>query len=110
MWGGQDYLFGFGMRYALISGHLVARSIIEGLNYDQLVQQEIGKPLRSSLVNRYAFEKLGNWGYRRLVHRWDRSNDVLRLMKKWYGWRGHKGLLLPLAMRWLDKKEDSIDS
>jgi flavin-dependent dehydrogenase len=108
--GFQDYLFGFGMRYALISGHLAARSIIEGLNYDQLVQQEIEKPLRSSLVNRYVFEKLGNWGYRRLVHRWERSDDVLRLMKRWYGWRGHKGLLLPLAMRWLDRKEDSIDS
>jgi flavin-dependent dehydrogenase len=103
--GFQDYLFGFGMRYALLSGHLAARSIIEGLNYDQLVQQEIEKPLRSSLVNRYVFEKLGNWGYRRLVHRWDKSDDVLGLMKKWYGWRVHKGLLLPLAVRWLDKKE-----
>ena len=77
----------------------------EQVEQAELVQQEIEKPLRSSLVNRYVFEKLGNWGYRRLVHRWDRSDDVLGLMKKWYGWRVHKGLLLPLAVRWLDKKE-----
>ena len=101
----QDYLFGLGMRYALISGYLAARSIIEGLDYDQLVKGEMTNSLRSSLVNRYIFEKLGNRGYRRLIHRWNRSDDVLLLLRGWYGWRSCKGLLFPLARRWLDKKE-----
>lgn len=100
----QDYLFGFGMRYAFISGYLAARSIIEGLDYDQLIMEEMATSLKSSVINRYVFEKLGNWGYRRLIHQLDKSNDILLSMRKWYGWSTYKGLLFPLANRWFNKK------
>ena len=103
--GFQDYLFGFGMRYAVLSGYLAARSIIEGLDYDRLITEEMTKSLRASMINRYIFEKLGNWGYRRLIHRWERSRNVLLFMKRWYEWRPYKWFLFPLARRWFDKKQ-----
>ena len=102
--GFQDYLFGFGMRYAFVSGYLAASSIIGGADYDDLVRGEMTNCLGASLVNRYIFEKMGNRGYRRLIHQLLRSGDILRFMKNWYGWRWHKGLILPLARRWFEKK------
>ncbi|NIQ37182.1 MAG: hypothetical protein GTN81_01120, partial [Proteobacteria bacterium] len=62
------------------------------------------KRLKSSLVNRYIFEKLGNRGYRKLIQAWEMSDDVVLLMRRWYGWRLYKGLLFPLAGRWLRRK------
>ncbi len=103
--GFQDFLFGFGMRFALLSGFLAARSIIEGIDYDFLIKREMEKSLHSSLVNRYLFEKLGNRGYRVLIRKMAKSDDIFRFMNNWYGWRRYKGVILPLAKRWLRKKE-----
>lgn len=106
--GFQDFLFGFGMRYALLSGFLAARSIIEEIDYNFLIKREIEKSLHSSLCNRYLFEKLGNRGYRVLIRKMAKSDDICRLMNNWYGWRRYKGLILPLAKRWLRKKEQTL--
>ena len=40
--GFQDYLFGLGIRYALTSGNLAARSILEGRDFDNLWRAELG--------------------------------------------------------------------
>ncbi len=56
--GFQDYLFGFGMRYAFLSGHLAAQSIIQGTDYESLIKKELLNMMKSSLVNRYLYEKL----------------------------------------------------
>ena len=39
--GFQDYLFGLGIRYALTSGNLAARSILEGRDFDELWISEL---------------------------------------------------------------------
>lgn len=106
----QDYLFGFGMRYAFVSGYLAARSIIGGVGYDELVKGEMTNCLKASVVNRYIFEKMGNRGYRRLIHQLLRSGDILRFMKNWCGWRWHKGLIFPLARRWFERKKNFASS
>lgn len=54
--GFQDYLFGFGMRYAATSGYLAAKSIIENKNYNKLWKKEFGEKLKVAVVNRYIFE------------------------------------------------------
>ena len=38
-------LWGFGMRYAMISGYLAALSIIENKNYKRLIKKSISKRL-----------------------------------------------------------------
>ena len=41
--GFQDYLFGLGIRYALTSGSLAARSILEERDYDELWKSRVGR-------------------------------------------------------------------
>jgi flavin-dependent dehydrogenase len=62
--GFQDALAGFGMRYALRSGWLAARSIIEGADYTSLWRRERLPLLRAGTVNRFIFNALGERGWR----------------------------------------------
>lgn len=57
--GFQDYLFGFGIRYALRSGALAARSLIEGEDYERLWKKEIRPSQEIALMNRCGYESLG---------------------------------------------------
>jgi hypothetical protein len=61
--GVQDALWGFGMRFAMRSGALAARALIEGKDYDALCRRELRPWLRTSIVNRALFSLLGNRGY-----------------------------------------------
>lgn len=62
--GFQDALAGFGMRYALRSGLIAARSIIEGADYTRLWRRELLPLLRAGTVNRFIFSVLGESGWR----------------------------------------------
>lgn len=98
--GFQDMLWGFGMRYALVSGVLAARSLMEGKDFDGLWRKELGAQLWSGQVNRVLFASLGNRGYRWVLRRiqsrqWD-AHRVLRTMA--LPWPA-KRLLVPWARR-----------
>jgi flavin-dependent dehydrogenase len=67
--GFQDTLWGFGMRLAITSGVLAARSLLEGNNYDDSWHRELRSQLQASVVNRVVYSKLGNRGYRWLLLR-----------------------------------------
>src|ERR1043166_7480651 len=58
--GFQDYLFGLGIRYALTSGWLAARSVLEERDFDELWQNELRAKQETSLVNRFLYETGGN--------------------------------------------------
>src|SRR5207253_9795687 len=49
--GCQDYLFGLGLRYPLTSGHLAARSILEGRDLDDLWRSDLGATHETRRVN-----------------------------------------------------------
>jgi flavin-dependent dehydrogenase len=76
--GFQDCLFGFGMLYAFKSGYLAAKSIVEDLDYNQLLNSEILKPIQISVRNRELFEKLSNRGYNRLIKALNSRNPIIR--------------------------------
>src|SRR5207247_1323230 len=67
--GFQDYLFGLGLRYAMTSGNLAARSILEGCDFDELWQCELAAKQDTSLVNRFLYEAGGNFGLSMFVKR-----------------------------------------
>ena len=94
--GFQDGLWGFGLRYAIISGYLAAQSIVTGADYDALWQDQLKPMLETSLVNRFLLEKWGHAGYRYLTRKLARGNpcDYLR---RHYNRSFCKTLLLPLA-------------
>jgi len=98
--GFQDFLLGFGMRYAIVSGVLAARSLLEGKDYDQLWRQELEPQMWSSMVNRVIFGMLGNRGYRWILRRnqtqhWDARRALQVIYQPW----PIKRLLLPWARR-----------
>jgi flavin-dependent dehydrogenase len=83
--GFQDALWGFGLRYAMISGHLAARARLEGRaeGYDRAWRSRLGGHIRTSFVNRYFYEKLGNHGYHAFLSRLGAAEDA----REWL--RGH---------------------
>lgn len=61
--GFQDSLFGFGLRYALLSGHYAAQSILTGAGYDLLWQKGFGRYLVNARVNRLLYERFTRTAY-----------------------------------------------
>lgn len=92
----QDCLWGFGLRYAMVSGYLAARSIIEGRDYAALLKKELLPMQRTSLVNRLLFEWLGNGGYSWFINRLARGN-ILERIRKDYNTTFLKSILYPIA-------------
>jgi flavin-dependent dehydrogenase len=97
--GFQDALAGFGMRYALRSGVLAARSLIEGIDYTALWRRELLPLLRTGVSNRFIFNAVRDHGWRwMLKHRLSRG-DVRVQLQRLYRPSSLTRLLFPLA-RW----------
>ncbi len=97
--GFQDYLFGLGLRYALTSGYLAARSILEWRDFDELWRQELGAKQETSLVNRFLYEAGGNFGLSMFVRRASQAKDFHRYLSGWHARRWWKRILSPLVRR-----------
>lgn len=106
--GFQDFLWGFGMRYAILSGVLAARSLLEGKDYALLWRQELEPQMWNSMVNRALFGLLGSRGYRWILqrnqaHNWDVHRALHGLYQPW----PIKRLLLPWArLRYNSRRQD----
>ena len=79
--GFQDALAGFGMRYALRSGILAARSLIEGTDYTRLWRQELLPLLRTGVCNRFIFNSVGARGRRWALRGMSRSDTAAKLRR-----------------------------
>lgn len=97
--GFQDYLFGLGIRYALNSGWLAARSILEDRDFDQLWQGELAPKQETSLVNRFLYEAGGNAGLSIFVRQAARAKDFNRYLGSWHRRTWWKTLLSPVVRR-----------
>lgn len=93
--GFQDFLFGFGLRYAIASGWLAARSIMENGDYDELWRKAFRDRLEAGIFNRFAYELGGNMGYG-LFMRSARGRDFRDYLGGWFKSSTAKRLLLPL--------------
>jgi flavin-dependent dehydrogenase len=94
----QDYLWGFGMRYAFVSGYLAARSLIDGTDYDSLWKRDLRPMMETSLVNRYLYEKFGQGAYKYISKKVSGGNPC-NFLRRQYNPSLLKQLLLPVAMR-----------
>ncbi len=97
--GFQDYLFGLGIRYALTSGSLAARSILEGRDYDELWRQQLGTKQETSLVNRFLYESGGNFGLSMFVRQASRAKDFHRYLSGWHRSSWWKKMLSPAVKK-----------
>jgi len=68
--GFQDSLWGFGLRYALTTGHMAARAFLAGSpqSYDRMWRRRFSSQMRTAAVNRFLFRIAGDrtlsWGPR----------------------------------------------
>ncbi|HEX9458103.1 MAG TPA: hypothetical protein VGA84_03110 [Thermoanaerobaculia bacterium] len=97
--GFQDYLFGLGIRYALTSGSLAARSILDERDYDGLWKSELEAKQKTSLVNRFLYETGGNFGLSMFVRQAAHAKDFHRYLSGWHRNSWWKSLLAPVIRR-----------
>jgi flavin-dependent dehydrogenase len=97
--GFQDYLFGLGIRYALTSGWLAARSILEQRDFDELWRAELGPKQETSLVNRFLYESGGNMGLSMFVRRAGVAKDFRKYLSSWHRRTWWKRALSPIVRR-----------
>ncbi len=83
--GFQDYLWGFGMRFAMESGYLAAKSILEGISYKKLVKKLIAPRLKATFIDRYLYEKMGNTGYKLALKKYASSDLLSEKLRNLYG-------------------------
>ncbi|MBI1424298.1 MAG: NAD(P)-binding protein [Gammaproteobacteria bacterium] len=96
----QDTLWGFGMRLAITSGILAARSLLESKNYDAFWHQKLRPQLQASVVNRVIYSMLGNRGYRWfLLRQLAGKTDIRRFLRGIYAPSWWHRALLPWAQR-----------
>ena len=78
--GFQDYLWGFGIRYALQSGYLAAEAIAQGSDYRQAIRAQIRPLVYTSLINRAIYNQVGDRAYRLLIGLFSRSPQLIELL------------------------------
>lgn len=105
----QDGLAGFGMRYAMDSGVMAARTVLGDAPYDALWRRDLAGAMEASIVNRALFGLLGNRGYRWLLRAQAASGDTRTFLRWLYGpgllWRG----LLPWARRRYRSRRERLE-
>jgi len=94
-----DYLWGFGIRYAMLSGSLAARALLEGSRYDDLVARQIAPLVQCSLINRKLYDLAGNRTYRALVRYFCGHEDLHALLRQSYRSRAVRRHLWPWVRR-----------
>lgn len=98
--GFQDALWGFGIKYAMYSGYLAAKSIINDNSYQELCQKYLYPKLQTSLANRWLFAQLHNPGYTYLLNKIAKMEDVIPPLRKHYNTSFSKRIAFKIAMRW----------
>ena len=95
--GFQDALAGFGMRYAIRSGILAARSLIEGKDYTALWRETLSPAMRASVTNRLVFNLAGELGRRWMLAQRLSAADAGAELRSLYNPSAAKTLLFPIA-------------
>jgi len=100
--GFQDALFGFGMRFALTSGHLAGNAWtaqdFEG--YEAACRRRFRPAIQAAIVNRYLlYERGGARAYRALVRHVSGARDPRGWLRRHYGAQWWTPLVYRLANR-----------
>ncbi|MBZ0179252.1 MAG: NAD(P)/FAD-dependent oxidoreductase [Melioribacteraceae bacterium] len=98
--GFQDALWGFGIKYAMLSGYYAAESIIHNQDYKKLCEINLLPKLKTSLANRWLFAHLYNPGYTFILNKLKTMGDVIPALKKHYNTSMSKKLVYQIAKRW----------
>lgn len=93
----QDFLFGFGLRYAILSAYLASKSISENINYTNLAREKFSETIKASLVNRFLYERLDNNKYEFIINKLSNQTDLISFLRKRYNYNFKRKILYPIA-------------
>jgi flavin-dependent dehydrogenase len=99
--GFQDFLWGFGIRCAVKSGYIAAKTIIEGEypeDYYKKVEEYFKPRLNAGVVNRFLWEKFSDWNYSIIVKRIHKSKDPLKYLNSFHNFNLFQKLIYPFAL------------
>ncbi|MBW6462282.1 MAG: NAD(P)/FAD-dependent oxidoreductase [DPANN group archaeon] len=82
--GFQDYLWGFGMRYAIQTANYAAQSFITDENYETIIKKHLNKQMKKSLRNRRIYELFGKYAYLIMFILCKNTKHPLKILKKIY--------------------------
>jgi len=84
----QDFMWGFGMRYAITSGVLAAKAVLGECDYEAEVRRRLVPLVRASAINRFLMNRVGNRGFKMVARYWmrdqRRKGDGLAFMQWLY--------------------------
>ncbi len=83
--GFQDAMWGFGIRNAITSGHLAAKSLLTGEAYPALLEADVLPHVRAGWSNRLIWETLGDRGFSWLIAKTVAHPDPARCMQWGFG-------------------------
>ena len=106
--GFQDTLWGFGIRFAVLSGVMAAKSLVNGKNYDQIWLEKVRPAMEVSVVNRVFYSLLGNRGYRWALKNFVSNDKVRQNLYNIYRPSKLKRLLLPIAKRRFRSQREDV--
>ena len=66
----QDFMWGFGMRYAVTSGVMAANAILDGTDYDSKIKKNLLPLIKISATNRMLLDRVGDKGFKRIAKYW----------------------------------------
>lgn len=104
----QDFLWGFGIKSAIISGYLAARSIINGENYKNVAESYFRGKLKASLINRYLWERFSFLDYSIIVNRIHKAENHLKFLNYFYNSNFTQKLIYPIALRYMRRKYKNL--
>ena len=105
----QDFMWGFGMRMAVWSGHLAAKDILGECDYEIEVRKQLLPYVRTSVTNRFLMNRVGDRTFKMMCKRWKKNqaknNDGLIWIGKLFRPTWWKSLLYLLVNPFMLKKD-----
>ncbi len=109
----QDFMWGFGMRYAITSGVFAAKSILGDCDYEKEVRGRLVPLVKASAINRFLMNRVGDRGFKIVAKYWMRNQRKTGDGLKFMQWLYKPGLvrrsLWPLVKIGMLKKKSLPD-
>ena len=105
----QDFMWGFGMRMAVWSGHLAAQDILGNCNYETEVRKQLMPYVKTSVANRFLMNRVGDRTFKRMCKAWmkdqKKRGDGLVWIGKLFRPSWYKSLLYTLVNPFMLKSD-----
>lgn len=104
----QDFLAGFGMRTAITSGYLAAKSIIEDLDYTKLANNKFERFLKAGIVNRFTWEHKRAGGHLSTFKKINKLTLNTNILRSIYNFNLIERLEYPRALKYIKTQYPEI--